>query len=149
MEELLSKETYRKFRFFLKKNKVYDYFMECFIKQPYGSYNITFLQSLHIANYIKHMNKMMKIVNIERYGALELAMRSFSWAGVTNKEFNIFWCTIAAKWMVFCLKNNIKICNMKECNRILNYWYSKNWVDKKKFNFEENIILNNIERYDT
>lgn len=147
--EKLTIDVFRHFRFFLKKNKIYNLFMRNFRTQPYD--NIHCIDSL-IPNYIQIMMKdsVDGIGNryFKEFGAMHLIFRSFNWSGdcCTTKTNSKHWATVGLKWALYCIRHNIDICTDERLGRLIEYWNSNGWINISKLSFEDKIIVNQLKR---
>ena len=144
----LTDDIFKQFRTFLKANGLYKDFMECFRSQTYynGRFTATFPREA-IPNYISVMkNYNNHASSYAEYGAMVLTFASFNWCNdIETKpplEFTRRWCTVGAKWGLYCRANNIEICDDEELSRLIRYWNEdKSWIDPYMLSYEELDVL--------
>ena len=148
MEEITI-NVFRHFRFFLKKNREYENFMQCFRKQANTPYHVV---DSRIPNYIQIMMEDSKNGTGKEYynefGAMHLIFRSFSWAngGSHVTSFTKHWCTFGLRWALYCIRNNISICSDNRLRRLIDYWDSNGWIDMAKLSFEDKIVVKQLKQ---
>ncbi len=146
--EKLTLDVFKHFRFFLKKNKIYDLFMRNFRNQPYEKiHNV----DIFLPNYIDIMREYstthMGKEYLSGYGALYLTFRSFCWANrgyETPDSWSKYWATICLKWALYCIRHNIEICTDEKLRILIRYWDSCKWIDMSKLSFQDRIIVNQL-----
>jgi len=147
--EKLTLDVFKHFRFFLKKNKIYDLFMRNFRSQPYEKiHNV----DAFLPNYINIMREYsttrMGKEYLSVYGAMYLTFRSFCWANraayKTPNSWSKYWATICLKWALYCIRHNIEICTDEDLGRLIEYWDSCKWIDISKLSFQDRIVIQQL-----
>jgi hypothetical protein len=145
----LKYEWFKHFRLFLRTNGFYKDFMECFSKQAYGEMH-NGLGNQFRPNYIKVMrrdNSKYFMQRYEEFGAMIFTFESFTWANNYSDiplEFTVKWCTVGLKWGLYCVKNNLEICSMKQLINLYTYWNGIHWIDDDMLTEEEENLLEDI-----
>jgi hypothetical protein len=142
----ISDKVFKEFRTFLKVNGLYKDFMECFREQKYWNSTCCLPKEsfVFLPNYIKLIRKNYKsLQKYERHGAMALTFVSFNWVngGCVPLDFTRKWCTVNAKWGLYCISNDIGIGREDEFKRLITYWNGKNWIDPYLLSQDEKTIL--------
>jgi hypothetical protein len=83
----------------------------------------------------------------EEFGAMIFTFESFTWANNYSDiplEFTVKWCTVGLKWGLYCVKNNLEICSMKQLINLYTYWNGIHWIDDDMLTEEEENLLEDI-----